>query len=104
VASLRLHPEAEVDVAEAAVWYEQCQKGLGSDFLAELERSFTMILEAPTTWSPWPGLEPNLGIRRFLLARFPYGIAYELAGEDIIVFAVAHLARRPGFWKSRMKG
>jgi len=31
----------------------------------------------------------------------PYAIAYEFSGEDIIVFAVAHLARRPGYWKDR---
>jgi len=66
-----------------------------------LERAYTLIQESPAVWPLWPGLPETLGIRRFLLARFPYAIAYEFSGEDIIVFAVAHLARRPGYWKDR---
>lgn len=101
MASLRSHPDAVLEAEEAAVWYEERQKGLGLDFFAELERATTLILESPAIWPLWPGLPESLGIRRFLLARFPYAIAYESSGEDVIVYAVAHLARRPGYWKDR---
>ncbi len=101
--SLRSHPEADVEAEEAAVWYEGRQAGLGRNFFTELERAFASVLEAPGTWPLWPGLPESLGIRRFLLARFPYGIAYDSSGEDVIVYAVAHLARWPGYWKDRLK-
>lgn len=101
--SLRSHPEADFEVEEAAVWYEGRQEGLGHDFFTELERAYAMILEAPGTWPLRPGLPESLGIRRFLLARFPYGIAYDHSGEDVIVYAVAHLSRRPGYWKGRLQ-
>jgi hypothetical protein len=103
VPSLSSHPEADVEAEEAAVWFEGRQPGLGRDFLTELERAYAMIQEAPATWPLWPRLPESLGVRRFLLARFPYGIAYDSFGEDVIVYAVAHLSRRPGYWKERLK-
>jgi toxin ParE1/3/4 len=39
--------------------------------------------------------------RRYLLHRFPFQIVYRARGETIEVVAVAHLKRRPGYWKSR---
>jgi hypothetical protein len=103
VPSLRSHPEADAEAESVAAWYEDRQDGLGRDFLAELERTFTLISESPGPWPLWPGLPESLGIRRFLMARFPYGIAYDFSGDDIIVYAVAHLSRRPGYWRDRLK-
>ena len=39
--------------------------------------------------------------RRYLMARFPYGVVYRIEGETVLVFAVAHLRRRPGYWRNR---
>ena len=100
--SLRTHPAAESEAEAAALWYESRQAGLGQDFLSELDRGLDLILESPATWPIWPGLPASLGIRRFLLPRFPFGIAYEAEENGIIVVAVAHLARRPGYWKDRL--
>ena len=102
MASLRSHPEADAEAESAAVWYEDRQDGLGQDFLAELERAFTLVSESPATWPLWPGMPESLGIRRFLLSRFPYGIAYDFSESEVVVYAVAHLARRPGYWKDRL--
>lgn len=99
---IRSHPEADEEAEAAAVWYESRQKSLGGDFLDELDRAFTLITESPTTWPVWPGMPKTLGIRRFLLSRFPYGVAYEVTGSEIVVYAVAHLARKPGYWKDRL--
>jgi len=102
VPSLRSHPEADLEAESAVLWYETQQVGLGRDFLAELERGLNVIAESPGTWPIWPGIPESLGIRRFLLSRFPYAIAYEFAESEVIVYAVAHLARRPGYWKDRL--
>jgi hypothetical protein len=102
VLPLRSHPEADSEAESAALWYEDRQAGLGRDFLAELDRAFTLISESPGIWPLWPGLPESLGIRRFPLSRFPYGIAYDFTEAGVIVYAVAHLARRPGYWKDRM--
>jgi hypothetical protein len=102
VLSIRSHPEADIEVESAALWYEDRQIGLGQDFLNELDRAFTLILESPDVWPLWPGVPESLGIRRFLLARFPYGIAYDFTEAGVIVYAVAHFARRPGYWRDRL--
>jgi hypothetical protein len=35
--------------------------------------------------------------------RFPYGLIYALDDGDILVLAVAHLHRRPDYWRDRLK-
>jgi len=42
------------------------------------------------------------GLRRCSLERFPHGIMYEIEDDHIvIVHAVAHSKRKPGFWRER---
>jgi toxin ParE1/3/4 len=42
------------------------------------------------------------GLRRYLFHRFPYMLVYRETGAVILVIAVAHARRRPGFWKERL--
>jgi hypothetical protein len=46
---LILFPEAEEEAIEAAAWYEQQQTGLGTEWLAELDRLIERIAEGPAT-------------------------------------------------------
>ena len=43
------------------------------------------------------------GIRRRRLSGFPYGLIYSVDKGDILVLAVAHLHRRPDYWRDRLK-
>ncbi|AUX43028.1 uncharacterized protein SOCE26_044680 [Sorangium cellulosum] len=54
------------------------------------------IAEAP---EQGPELEP--GVRRLTLQRFPYGLLYVVEPDRILVLAVMHLRRRPGYWRGR---
>jgi plasmid stabilization system protein ParE len=96
-----IHPSASEETTEAAVWYEARQSGLGGDFVAEVDRGLAAIAESPERFPPWPGVAPSLGVRRLLLARFPYALAYRVGHDQVTVLAVAHLRRRPGYWRSR---
>lgn len=86
---IRSHPEADEEAESAAHWYESRQESLGQDFLDELDKALTLITESPDTWPLWPGMPESLGIRRFVLSRFPYGVAYEVTESEIVVYAVA---------------
>ena len=44
---LEVRPEAELDLLEAASWYDGEREGLGTEFLAELHAAFTRIEEGP---------------------------------------------------------
>ena len=42
------------------------------------------------------------GYRRINLKVFPFYLAYVTEGELIWVLAVAHVSRKPGYWKKRL--
>ena len=84
-------------MAAAAEFYEARRAGLGSDFIAEVERA----THALALYSRI-GHRFSKRLRRVLVQRFPYGLLYRIEGERIFVVAVAHLRRRPrGHWRHR---
>jgi mRNA-degrading endonuclease RelE of RelBE toxin-antitoxin system len=40
--------------------------------------------------------------RRLSLKVFPYRIIYRIEGSEIVVYALAHVRRRPGYWRKRI--
>ena len=52
---------------------------------------------------PAQGLEVRPGLRRILLVGFPYAVFYSLDVGTIVVLAVAHQSRRPGYWRGRAR-
>ena len=66
-------------------------------FDVEVERALACIIQAPRRWAVGP-----YSTRRFLLRRFPFILIYrELTPGEIQIVAVAHTARKPGYWKRR---
>lgn len=98
---LVLHPDAVAEATAAGDWYDAWRRGLGGHFATELERAFEAILENPRAWPLWPGLAPSQDVRRFLLPRFPFAVAYVASPDVVMVLAVAHTRRRPGYWIAR---
>lgn len=90
-------PEVENEVAIAVFDYEQRRLGLGREFLAELKAGYQKVSDHPNRWSL---LTKNT--RRYRLDRFPYGIVYVPYSDHILVVAVMHLSRKPGYWKNRL--
>jgi plasmid stabilization system protein ParE len=41
------------------------------------------------------------GTRKFVLQRFPFNIFYRSDAMEILIVAVAHQKRRPGYWSDR---
>ena len=95
---LIIAPEAEAELAEAAAWYEERRAGLGVQLVADIDRAFEAILESPLVYPPWNAGPAH---RRYVVRRFPYLVFYEVVDEGVIVRAVAHAKRRPGYWTDR---
>lgn len=91
-------PEAEEEMQEAASYYQSQADGLGNDYLSEVERAVHAIATSPDSW---PILEHNL--RRRLVRRFPFCVLYKVDPEAIVIIAVAHLRKKPGYWRKRMR-
>ena len=98
------HPEAAAELRAAALWYDERQTGLGDEFAEEVIAASQRIAASPTTYPVWPGLSrPASPIRRALVQRFPYAVAFEVQAGRVFILAVAHLKRRPLFWLRRVR-
>ncbi len=86
--TLRIRPEARLEILQAARWYEEREAGLSAAFIAELDAAF-MRLELGQ--EQYQVLHRNL--RRALTRRFPYAIYFACEGADIIGVAVLHQSR-----------
>jgi toxin ParE1/3/4 len=93
---LILRPEAEEDVRQGYLWYEERQAGLGQRFITALDAALAAIQERPEAYHQVEG-----EVRRALAKRFPYGIFYVVEPQRIVVLAVLHTARDPQVWQAR---
>ena len=91
------HPDAEAEFDKAVEYYEQFQPGLGLEFTQEVYATITRIIQYPHACS---ALSKNS--RRCLVSRFPYGVIYQIKSRSLRIIAVAHLNRRPDYWKKRL--
>jgi plasmid stabilization system protein ParE len=89
---------AESELDDAFQWYENQARGLGTQFLDDFDRVIRRV-----TAFPGASAEIDPGLRRSLLSHFPYGIIYGIDSETIVVVAIAHLHRKPGYWMDRQR-
>ena len=94
---IRFLDVAQRELDDAVAWYDEREEDLGLDFLDEFDRSIRRLLSFPLASTE---IEP--GIRRCLIARFPYGIIYGIDDDLIIVISVAHLHRYPRYSADRL--
>lgn len=93
---VRIRPEAEIDILEAATWYENEQTGLATRFLGSVRETLQRIDLAPRGY----GIVLK-DVRRALVDRFPFGVFFFIEGDTATVIAVMHLHRRPASWSER---
>jgi toxin ParE1/3/4 len=96
---LRNHELATAELEAAVRWYEARRLGLGAEFFDAVSQAIEMIAERPGAGTVVAG---TTSTRRVLLRRFPYQVVYHLTPTQITIAAVAHLKRKPQYWKSRV--
>lgn len=96
--SLRLLEPAQAELDEAVAWYADQAPGLGERFLLEFLQALRLIEQFPLAWHP---LAPDL--RQCRLRRFPYSVIYATDDAGVLVLAVAHQHRKPGYWRDRQR-
>lgn len=98
----RFLDEALFEYEDAIEYYERAQSGLGETFSRDIEEVIALTLEFPDMGSPVADTPPELNVRRRLVQRFGVEIDYLVVGEDLIVIAIFHCKRRPGYWRARI--
>lgn len=91
-----MRPEAEGDVEETAIWYEQQRTGLGHEFLDRVRDALNAIAERPRLY---PVVHRNT--RRAFARKFPFGVFYRIESDRIVIVAVMHGSRDPHRWQGR---
>ncbi len=86
--------QAELELLEAQLWYEECAPGLGLEFARAVEAALTQALRMPLAYSR---IEDEF--RHVMTRKFPYSLIYAVEGEEMVVISCFHHSRRPGSWK-----
>ena len=94
---LVFRPEADLEVNEAAEWYERRGQGLAVEFLRVLDACIESIRRNPFLYPVVHG-----EARRAVLRRFPYSIIYAVREEEVVVLACFHGGRDPTQWQDRL--
>lgn len=91
--------DAAIEEAEAAAaWYAERSAPAAAAFADEIDTAQAAIETHPEAWPPY-----DHGTRRYLLRRYPFSVVYRIEPARILIVAVAHAHRRPGYWKSRLR-
>jgi toxin ParE1/3/4 len=85
------------EVEHAVDHYQQHGgKALGERFLVQLQAVIDLIAAHPEL-----GVPTSHGLRQLRLKRFPFSAVYGLRGQVLVIVAIAHHRRKPGYWAHR---
>jgi toxin ParE1/3/4 len=85
-------PIAEMEAAEASLYYEDQKPGLGIDFLDELDAAREHLSEHPQHYS---FITDEKILRSIALKRFPYSLIFQIEIDKVIVISVHHEKQKP---------
>ncbi len=92
-----LRAEAEAEFDEAFDFYDGRQVGLGTEFVAEVQKAFDRLAANPRMHQ-----EVFADIRKAVVRRFPYCVFYRPHADRVEVIAVFHTSRDPSVWQGRV--
>jgi toxin ParE1/3/4 len=91
------HPDGALEFEEAVRHYRARGRLLGDRYAAEVRFAIRRILESPERWRV---VEED--VRRCGVRVFPYSVLYTIEPDFILIVAVMHGKRQPGYWRYRV--
>lgn len=96
-ATVYFHRLATREFQAARQWYRQRNLQTELSFRSEVDKAVQQIAGTPDRWPVYQG-----AYRWIRGRRFPYLLYYRVRDPyQVIILAVAHARRRPGYWKRR---
>jgi len=95
---MRYGVAAEHELARAVATYDQERAGLGDEFLNEVQRAVSFLIDHPQL-----GRSVRKNRRVLVLKKFPYRLVYDIDINGIRIIAVAHQSRRSDYWWNRVE-
>ena len=94
----RFHPAARTETRAAASWYREQSQEAARSFTGAVMHGVQSIRERPEAWAIWR----RTAVRRRVLRQFPYSLFFIIENDTVVIVAVAHHKRRPGYWLPRL--
>lgn len=89
------HPEALTEYSAAVQYYAERRVELAQTFINAIEDAIYRIRESPLRWQ---AIDED--VRRCLAGKFPYGVLYTVEQDYILILAITHCSREPGYWNN----
>lgn len=96
------HPEARAEFFAEVDWYDAREAGLGTRFEGAVRSAIDDACDSPEAWPAWSDWGRKPLIRSKGVNEFPYRLVYYVPGDKLVVVALAHSKRRPGYWRARI--
>lgn len=93
---LIIKSEAEQDLVQAALWYNEQRIGLGEEFLKVVGEKIKVIAENPYLFEV-----RYMEVRHAFIRRFPFAVHYLIEDKNIFVLAILHTSCNPKVWEKR---
>jgi plasmid stabilization system protein ParE len=87
---------ARRDFDEAFDWYAARSSDAAVGFVNEVNTALARMASDPERFAAVDNQH-----RQCPVSRYPFRIIYRVSGERVLVVAIAHAKRRPGYWKDR---
>jgi plasmid stabilization system protein ParE len=102
VTPARYHPAARDELRAAIRYGEADRVGRGALLEAAVSHVLRRVRRLPKSAPRWRRLRTTIEIRRAVVRRHPYVLVYAILPEQIVVLAVAHTSKKPGYWRERL--
>jgi plasmid stabilization system protein ParE len=89
-------PGAQRDFDESFDWYAERSARAAIGFALAVERAVESIIADPNRFP-----RTYAGCRYGLLRRYPFSVVFRDEPDRLVIMAVAHAKRRPGYWRKR---
>ena len=99
---LSFHPEARAELFADVEWYDDREFGLGGRFEGAVRMAVDAAARSPDSWAVWPGWDRMPLVRSKAVGGFPYRVVYFVHNGHLMIAAVAHTKRWPGYWRERV--
>jgi plasmid stabilization system protein ParE len=96
MADVLIAAAAEQDYTEALAWYAERSERAARGFETAFERAIQGIQTDPQRF-----LFCDKSHRFYLMRRYPFQIIYRETSGQMLIIAVAHAKRQPGYWQER---
>ena len=99
---LRYHPDARAELRAAMHIGEEERAGRGIALQQLVRRVERRIRRVPRSAPRWARLRAHFEIRKSVVRKTPYLVIYAILPDQIVVVAIAHTRKAPGYWRDRL--